>query len=56
MKTKHATLSLEELVTVTGGAALPWSAIGNAVRRLLPGPTMPLGPYIPPRQDGGKIA
>ena len=54
MKTKP--LSLDELVTVTGGAALPWGAINNAIRRVLPGPTMPLGPYVPPKTDGRTIA
>jgi hypothetical protein len=50
-KTDLPTVSLDQLAAVSGG--ISWGSIWNSIRPQLPpnGPTIPLGPYYPPKND-----
>ena len=51
MKKQLETIDLARLQTATGG--INWGSIINSVKPFLqgPGPTVPLGPYTPPKPD-----
>lgn len=51
MKKQLDTIDLSNLSTVNGG--INWGSVINAVKPLLPptGPTIPLGPFVPPKPD-----
>ena len=57
MKTEtktSAAIELEQLSSVTGGVA--WGSMIDSIRKYIPSPTIPLGPFYPPRPDDRRIA
>jgi hypothetical protein len=50
------TIDPRELAQITGG--IDWSSIGRAIKPYLPphGPTIPLGPFYPPKPTDPRIA
>ena len=48
------TLDAKQLAAVSGG--IDWSSIWRGIKPYLPQPTIPLGPFVPPKPTDPRIA
>jgi hypothetical protein len=58
MREDFESITNDQLTSITGGAAMPWGSIINSIKPYLPphGPTIPLGPFYPPKPTDPRIA